>query len=184
MTTFYTDSDLIGAGEFVEAEVSLGTEFTVPAGDITRLRWRWPTVAPLVTPQMRLYTVAGTLLATIPFDTTTLDVWNWATPGSPISVSAGTYVVAVNTTRYPAKSGFFSGGSIVRGDITGVRGRFASGVAFPNNNSTATYFPDMDFTVASSGLAVSVWNGSTEVSGAVTVYNGTTEVAAFVEQVT
>lgn len=145
MTTFYTDADLVGYGEFVEAQVSLATEFTLPAGTISRFRWHFPAVAPSVTPAIRLYNAAGTLLASVPLDTTVLDGWNWATPGAPIAVAAGTYRATVATTRYPARSGFFSA-PITRGDITAVQGRFTSGDTAPTNASTAAYFVDVDFT--------------------------------------
>lgn len=146
MATFFTDADLTGAGEFVEGEVWLATEFTVPDGTAT-FRWRWPAVAPVVTPQIRVYNAGGTLVAgPISFDSTTTSAWNTAGVGSPVSLSAGTYRVVVNTTRYPARSGFFSGGSITRGDITGVQSRFGSPGSAPTSTSTATYFVDIDFT--------------------------------------
>lgn len=145
MVTFWTDADLVGHGEFVEAQVSLATEFTLSAGSISRFRWHFPAVAPSVTPAIRLYNAAGALVASVPFDTGTLDAWNWATPGSPISVTAGTYRATVTTTRYPALSGFFSG-PITRGPITAVQGRFTSGDAAPTSASTAAYFVDVDFT--------------------------------------
>lgn len=146
MATFFTDADLTGAGEFVEPEVWLATEVTVPDGTAS-FRWRWPAIAPVVTPQIRVYDAGGTLVAgPISFDTTTTSAWNTAGSGSPVSLSAGTYRVVVNTTRYPARSGFFSGGSITRGDITGVQSRFGSPGSAPTSMSTATYFVDVDFT--------------------------------------
>jgi hypothetical protein len=168
VATFFTDSDLTGAGEFVEGEVSLATEFTLPGGTIARFRWRWPTIAPGVTPAIRLYDAGGSTVATVSFDTTTLDAWNWATPGAPISIAAGTYRATVNTTRYPALAGFFGGGPITRGDITAVQGRFASGVAAPTSTSTASYFVDVDFTktpdVAPTGIAVAAGLGQPAVA--------------------
>ena len=173
MTTFYTDADLIGAGEFVEAEVWLATEYTVAAGTAT-FRWRWPAVAPAVTPQIRVFDSGGTLVAgPISFDSSTLSAWNTAGAGSPVALSAGTYRVTVNTTRYPALSGFFSGGSITRSGITGVQSRFGSPGTAPASTSTAAYFVDIDFTpsgtgAAPNGLAVPVALGSPTV-GAVGV---------------
>jgi hypothetical protein len=148
-STFYTDSDRSGAGEFLEAEVSLATEFTVPAGKIHRFRWPFPALSPSVTPQIRLYDASGTLVAgPFSFDSTTLSSWNWATPSSPISVSAGTYRATVNTTRYPAKSGFFSSGSVIRGSVTAVQGRFGSGVVAPTSTSANSYLVDIEFAAA------------------------------------
>jgi hypothetical protein len=160
VATFYTDSDLTGAGEFVEPEVWLATEFTVPDGNAT-FRWRWPAVAPAVTPTIRVYDAGGTLVAgPISFDSTTLSAWNTAGAGSPVSLSAGTYRVVVNTTRYPALGGFFSGGSITRGSITGVQSRFGSPGSAPSSVSTATYYVDIDFstgaTSATAALSVTV----------------------------
>lgn len=167
MATFFTDGDLSGAGEFVEGEVSLATEFTLPGGTIARFRWRWPTIAPGVTPAIRLYDAGGSTVATVSFDTATLDAWNWATPGAPISIAAGTYRATVNTTRYPALGGFFAS-PITRGDITGVQGRFTSGVAAPTSTSTASYFVDVDFTktpdVAPTGIAVAAGLGQPTVA--------------------
>lgn len=172
MTTFFTDSDLTGAGEFVEAEVWLATEFTVPAGAAT-FRWRWPAVAPVVTPTIRVYDSGGTLVAgPISFDTTTLSAWNYAGAASPVALSAGTYRVVVNTTRYPALSGFFSGGSITRGSITGVQSRFGSPGSAPSSTSTAAYFIDIDFTPTMSlspgGIEVPVTLGAPTASFAAT----------------
>lgn len=151
-TTFYLDSDRVGAGEFLEPEVSLATEYDLPSGDIHRFRWPFPAVTPTVTPQMRLYNAAGTgLIVPVSFDTSTLSGWNWATPASPISVSAGVYRATVNTTRYPARSGFFSGGPIVRNGITAVQGRFGSGIVAPTSAATASYLTDIDFTANSGG---------------------------------
>lgn len=152
---FYTDADRIGAGEFVEGVVTLATQFTVTDGQIDYCRWPFPTVTPGTLPFMKVYSGAGSLLATIAFDTTTLDAWNSATPGSPIVVSAGTIKVAVITPRYTARTGFFSGGSITRSGITAVQGLFTSGDANPTSTSTASYLADLGFT-ASGGSAVTV----------------------------
>lgn len=150
MATFYADSDLAGAGEFVEPEIWLAGEFTVPAGTAS-FRWRWPAVAPVVTPQVRVFNASGALVAgPIAFDSSTLSAWNTAGANSPIALSAGTYRVTVNTNRYPARSGFFSGGSITRGFITGVQSRFGAVGNAPASTSAATYFIDIDFTPSSS----------------------------------
>jgi hypothetical protein len=130
VATFFTDLEASGGGEFLDT-AEVGIRYTLPAGTINYLRVYWPAVAPSGTPVMRLWDSGGTLLQTISFDTTTLSAWNNATPGSPIAVSAGTYYVSWGTTRYKAISGFFSGGSITRGSITAVEGRFATVGSFP-----------------------------------------------------
>jgi hypothetical protein len=165
VATFFTDLEASGGGEFLDT-AEVGIRYTLPAGTINYLRVYWPAVAPSGTPVMRLWDSGGTLLQTISFDTTTLSAWNNATPGSPIAVSAGTYYVSWGTTRYKAISGFFSGGSITRGSITAVEGRFATVGSFPSGTSAAGYVADLDFTptggggAAPSGLAVPVTLGS------------------------
>lgn len=172
MTTFLTEADFAsGTGETVESEVWLALEFTVPAGDINFLRWRWPAGAISVTPLMRLFNAGGTALeiggtgvTTLAFDTSTADQFNSATPASPFAVSAGTYRATVNTTRYIFKSGFFSGGPVVRGDITGVQSRFGSPGSAPTSTSTTLYGPDIDFTAASSPTPIAVGDAGSVVS--------------------
>lgn len=187
MTTFYDDSDLTGAGTFEESVVSLATDFDLPAGTINRFRARWAADnAPSNTPAIRLYDATDAVLATVPFDTTDLGAWNWATPDDPIHVAAGRYRPAENTTRYVAKGGFFAGGPITRGDITAVQGRFAGGVAAPGSTSTATYYVDIDFTADGdepAGLAVTVWDGAAEQPATLTVWNGAAEVDALVDEI-
>lgn len=168
MTTWFTDADLSGAGEFVEAEVWLATEFTVPAGTAS-FRWRWPTLAPTVTPVIRVYSAGGTLVAgPISFDSTTVDTWNTAGAGSPVALSAGTYRVVVNTTRYPAKGGFFAS-SITRNGVTGVQSRFGSPGSAPTSTSTATYYVDIDFTASGGASPALVDTAAATDSLAVTV---------------
>lgn len=146
MTTFYTNAEWSAPSETTEPEVWLATEFTVPAGTAT-FRWRWPAVAPVVTPTIRVYDSGGTLVAgPISFDTTTLGVFNYAGAASPVALSAGTYRVTVNTNRYVFLAGFFTSGSITRGDITGVQSRFGSPGSAPASTSTASYGVDIDFT--------------------------------------
>jgi hypothetical protein len=148
--TFFTDADLTGSGEFVEAEVWLATEFTVSVAGTATYRWRWPTVTPSVTPQIRVFDAGGTLVfGPYSFTSSTLDAWNPAGTGD--AWTAGTYRVTVNTTRYPAVTGFFSGGSITRGSVTGVQSRFGSPGSAPTSTSTAAYFVDVDFTTAAAG---------------------------------
>lgn len=161
MAFFFTDSDLAGSAETAEAEVWLATEFTVPAGTAAKFRWRFPAVASGVTPLIRLFNAGGTALeiggtgvTTIGFDTSTNDAWNNATPPSPVALSAGTYRVTVNTTRYIFVAGFFSGGSITRGDVTAVQSRFGSPGSAPASTSNTLYTPDIDFASGSSSPAL------------------------------
>lgn len=175
MTTFFTDSDLTGSGEFVEAEVWLATKFTIPSGLVTP-RWRWPTVASAVTPKMRIFDSGGTLVngTVYDFDTTTLDAWN----SSPqISLSAGTYRFTINTTRYVAKSGFFSGGSVTRGEITGVESNFGSPGSAPTSTSTATYFIDIDLVTTLTATTTMAATEAMTASGTV-VYPADVTMAA------
>lgn len=145
MATFFTDADAAAAGEFVEPEVLVATEFTIVDSTVTP-RWHWPNVAPTVTPQIWIYNAAGTLQNggnPLPFLTSTLGAWNSC---SSLSLGAGTYRVAVNTNRYPAVVGFFSGGPVTRSGITAIQGRFgptgAAPPSVPGNGSA--YLVDLD----------------------------------------
>ena len=146
MATFYTDADLAGAGEFSDPEITLATEFAVPDGNVNWLRWRCPSITPSVTPAFRIYDASNNLVSTVALDGAVVtSAWNQGTPVSPIALAAGTYRASINTTEYLARSNFFSGGPIVRGDITGVQGRFANGIAAPGGASNSAYFIDIDF---------------------------------------
>lgn len=149
MTNFFTDTDLTGAGEFLESGVTLtlSDEFTLPACTINWIRSRFPTIAGGALPKPRIYDSGGSaIFSATTFDTSADDAWNQATVG--LSVSAGTYRVAqVVLSRYMAKSGFYSGGSVTRGSITGNRGMFANGDTAPTSASTASYLMDVDITV-------------------------------------
>lgn len=156
MTTYYDDTDLTGSGEFAEPTVTLSTEFTVGDGTANSIRARFPALAG-ATVLGRIYNASNTLLfSASSFDTTTADAWNSATISGGLALSAGTYRVCQVVTRYIAKGGFFSGGAITRGSITGNRGMFDSGDVAPTQASTATYFVDWDFTAGGGGSAITV----------------------------
>lgn len=149
MTYFYDDTDLSGAGNFDDvANVGERFQCSVPK-DAVRFRWyAAPNVAVGGTPAIRLFDNSGSLLATIPFDgPIVLDSWNTATPASPISIPANTLRwMAVNTTRYIAKS-FYAGGSVTRGAVTQTTGNFAAGSSTPNpptSTTTVTFYVDVD----------------------------------------
>jgi hypothetical protein len=175
VTTFFGDAEAAGGGEFVDT-AEVGIRFTLPAGTINSLRVWWPAVAPGGAPVMHLWDGAGTLLQTISFDTTALSGWNNATPASPIAVTAGTYYVSWGTTRYKAILGFFSGGSVTRGSIIAVEGRFSTTLgAFPSSTSSAAYVADIDFTASGGGSTV---NGTASITGAGTVTAAAVQGAA------
>lgn len=144
MVTYFLDSDLSGAGEFAEATVTLALRVTVPAGTFTYVRARFPAVAG-DTPLARIYNASNTLLFSGSFDTTAADNWNNATISGGLHVAAGTYKICKVVTRYIAKSGFFSGGAVVRGVISADAGLFTSGDAAPSNTSAAAYIVDANF---------------------------------------
>lgn len=139
--TFYTETDFEGHGEFVEGTVSLGVTATCDTA-MEAVGWWFPAVAPSGPVKARVYSPAGTLLASVDaFDTTTLDAPNIATLPDPLP--AGTYRVCIVTpNRYVAKASFFAGGSITRGGITLGPSYFGSGDAFPNtvSGNSATYY--------------------------------------------
>lgn len=165
MTTFFTDPEAAGGGEFLDT-AEVGIRFTLPAGTINSFRVYWPAVAPGGTPVVNFWNAGGTLSQTVSFDTTTLSAWNSATPTTPIVVSAGTYYVSWGTTRYKAITGFFAGGSVTRGSITAVEGRFASVGSFPSSTSSAAYVVDLDFTASGGGSTV---NGAATATSASTL---------------
>lgn len=145
MTAFFTDDDLAGSADFSEAELQVATEYTVISAGTATFRWRWPSTNPSVTPRIRVYNDAGTAIAgPLNFATSVLGEWNSAT--GTVDLTAGTYRASVNTTHYPAVAGFFTGGPVVRGQITGVQSRFGATGSAPSSTSTAAYFVDMDFT--------------------------------------
>jgi hypothetical protein len=156
VTNFFTDTDLSGAGEFLESGVTLtlSDEFTLPACTINWIRSRFPAIAGGALPKPRIYDATDTaIFSAATFDTSTDDAWNQATVGQ--SVSAGTYRVAqVVLSRYMAKSGFYSGGAVTRGSITANRGMFTTGDAAPTSASTASYLMDVDITTGGSAITI------------------------------
>jgi hypothetical protein len=143
MTTwFHTDADLAGAATFDEPEIALATRFNVPDGTYL-FRWRSGSAPPSNTPQIRIWNEASGLVAG-PLDFTTAISANAWHETTGVALTAGTYRVAVNTTRYLARTGFYSGGSVVRDGVTGISGMFgASPTSAPGTSSTATYFLDI-----------------------------------------
>jgi hypothetical protein len=141
---FYTDADLVGAGEFGEdeGELALATEFTVPAGTY-QFRWRRPAATVEVTPTIRVWDNDGNLVGG-PFGFATAVADSWVVTSATLALLAGTYRIAVNTDAYVAKGGFFTGGSVTRDGVTGVRALFGtSPTSRPSTASTSTYFIDM-----------------------------------------
>lgn len=152
MTTFLTDADFSGAPAAQEAEVWLTCRYTVGTDGTAIPRWRWPALQPSVTPVMRIFSTSGTLLAgPIAFNSTTLGQFNSA--GTGVDLPAGTYDFTVNTTHYTYILNFFAGGSVTRGAITGVQGRFSSPGTAPSLGTVTNtiYGPDFDWTPAGSG---------------------------------
>jgi hypothetical protein len=149
VTTFFDDSDLIGAGETTEGEVELASEFTIPAATVTP-RWRWPAVTPLVTPTIKVWDDGGSQVGSPrSFLSTSLDAWNSV---ASVALAAGTYRFSVNTNRYVFKLNFAGGGPVTRGSVTYVQGRFGSPGSAPTSTSTATYFIDIDVVPDDGGL--------------------------------
>lgn len=176
--TFHTDAEALGLSQYVEGEVTLGEEYLLPAGTISRCRWAFPPDPQNsgVVPVLKIYKSDNSILATIPFDTTVADAWNWATPGAGIVIPGGTYRVAVNTTKYKAFLNFYAGGPVTRSPITGNRGCFTGGQAAPATTSNHAYLLDLDFTPASASPTVKYWDGSTEITVAsVKVWDGSVE---------
>lgn len=146
VTTFHVDADLVGAGQFDDggAEIAVATEFTVPSGDYY-FRWRHPSATPTVTPRLRVWDASNNLVAgPLAFTTLTPDTWVETSQSALVTLTAGTYRAAVNTTHYVARTGFYTAGSITRSGIIGVRGVFGSSpTSAPATGSTATYLVDI-----------------------------------------
>ncbi len=149
MTNFHTDDDLAGAQQFPadEGVLQLATEMTVGVAGTARFRWYFPNIAPGVTNVIRVWDAGGTLHAgPLTFQTTTPGQWN-TTAGSAIAMPVGTYRITVTTDRYVARTGFYTGGAITRGDLTGIASRVGTSTSeAPATSSTATFFVDIDFT--------------------------------------
>lgn len=141
MTAFFTDLEASGAGEFLDT-AGVGVRYTITSGTVTP-RIFFPAIAPGGSQTVKIYSTAGALLHSLTLATTNLDAWN--STSTSASLAAGTYDVIWSTTRYKAISGFFSGGSVTRGNITGVTGKFNPTLdAAPNNDTTAAFMVDID----------------------------------------
>jgi hypothetical protein len=157
MVTFFGDVEAAGAGEFLDT-AGVGIRYTIPAATVTP-RIYFPAVAPAGSLTVRIYSTGGALVAgPLSLTSTNLSAWNST---SSVVLAAGTYDVIWSTTRYKAISGFFSGGSITRGSITAVGGRFGTPDNAPTNNSTAGFVVDID--VVASGTSFNqdysfLWN--------------------------
>jgi hypothetical protein len=142
-TYFHTDADLSGAGQFDDGgtELAIASEFTLPDGTYV-FRWRHPSTVPSVTPVVRVWNEANVLVLG-PLAFTALAVDSWCETAQA-TLPAGTYRVAVNTTHYVARTGFYAGGPVTRGTVTGTRGVFgASPTSAPGGTSTASYLVDV-----------------------------------------
>lgn len=148
VTTFHTDDDLTGAQQFgPESNTELATEYTVGVDGTATFRWRYPGNLPSVTPTLKVWNASGVQVGeTLSFTSGGLNTWVVTPAGTPITLTAGTYRVSVNSTHYVARVGFYAGGPITRGDITGNRGMFGDAGSAPGTGSTASYLVDMDFT--------------------------------------
>jgi len=147
MVNFFEDADLAGAQQFPadEGTLQLATEMTFAVSGTCRFRARFANLALGVTPQIRVWNAADELVAgPLSFSTTTPGQWN-ITSGAKTALPAGTYRITFQTDRYVAVVGFFAGGPIVRGDITGITSRVGtSTIAPPTTVSTAAFFADVD----------------------------------------
>lgn len=151
MVNFYTDDDLAGASQFPpdEGTLQLATEMTFAKDGTTKFRARFANLALGVTPQIRVWDAGDQLVAgPLSFATTTPGAWN-ITSGSRVALPAGTYRITFQTDRYVARTGFYAGGPITRGDITGITGRVGTSAAAPPATvSTAVFYADVEDWIA------------------------------------
>ena len=154
---------------------ALGTRIrTAVAGTVLGVRWYFPSTVPTSAPVGGLYRrtsdAAGTLLGSVTFSGYTAGAWCSQLFASPVPVTAGDDLVAVVYTpnHYVASGGFFTGTSVVSGDLTAPaddaatparNGKFitpVAGIAYPTNSfNGGCYFADLLFAadVALTGTA-------------------------------
>lgn len=177
--SFYTDADLIGAGDSDDATgLTLGDvmKFDV-SGTVTDIRFRSNALSS-GTYIGALFPVTGNdppasppaELAQATFGAITGGAWNTvALPAGGVAVSAGVpYRPAVYTAvgKYVAKSGFHLAGDVTRGHITALGNgssaggftvangtfNYATGLSYPSSQfGAATYFVDLVFVPDASG---------------------------------
>jgi hypothetical protein len=144
---------------------ALGTRIhTAVAGTVLGVRWYFPSTVPTSAPVGGLYRrtsdAVGTLLGSVTFSGYTAGAWCTQLFASPVPVTAGDDLVAVVYTpnHYVASGGFFTGTSVVSGDLTAPaddsvtparNGKFVTpvaSIAYPTNSfNGGCYFADILF---------------------------------------
>ena len=129
----------------------LGMKFSsAKSGSVTAIRY-FKAASDTGTHTGRIWSAAGTLLASATFNGETASGWQEQALATPLTISANTtYVVSVNVTNNFA---FTNGGlatSIVNGDLSsvadGANGVFGSPSAFPTSSfQNSNYFRDIVF---------------------------------------
>jgi hypothetical protein len=144
---------------------ALGTRIiTAVAGTVLGMRWFFPSTVPTSAPVGGLYRrtsdASGTLLGSVTFSGYTAGAWCTQLFASPVPVTAGDDLVAVVYTanHYVASGGFFTGTSVVSGDLTAPaddsvtparNGKFVTpvaSIAYPTSSfNGGCYFVDVLF---------------------------------------
>ena len=177
----------------------MGTKFSSDiAGKITQIHWRSPLNSPggynsAVLPiKAQLWKFdENAIVGSGTFTSLLGNQWEHLTVDWDIEPGVN-YMYSIITDRYTATPHYFDS-PITSGHITAPTsaGKFRDqGISIeltvpPSDSFNAGgYFLDFDFVPASSGLLVSVWNGTSELEvESVSVWNGTSEVPAVVDSV-
>jgi hypothetical protein len=140
------------------SDVTVGTVFKSDnAGHVTKISF-YKAAANTGLHIGKIWDMAGSLLATVPFNSETSSGWQHQTLVAPVAVSAATdYVVSVHCPNghYSINNNFFGVQydnaemhGPASGAVTDGNGRFAAGDAFPNGAFQASlYWVDMEVTV-------------------------------------
>lgn len=150
------------------SQYTLGTVIRAAvAGQVTHGRWRFPDTLPSGAVEFVLYdNDLRTELARATFSSPVAGAWNTVVLPSPVSLSAGQYVVAAVDTpdRYVATSGFFASSGLTNGNLSApATGADPEGIgngrfivledAYPANAGSC-YFVDVVFEPSVGGQSV------------------------------
>jgi hypothetical protein len=178
------------------AAVELGVKFRAAQdGVITGVRF-YKGTGNTGTHVGKLWTSAGTLLASATFSGETSTGWQQVNFPSPVAITANTTYVAsyyAPAGHYAADNGVFASSGVTRGPLTalqdGVSGgnavyRYGTGGGFPNNTyQSSNYWVDVVFNTSAQDTTAPTVSARSPAPGATGVSVGTTVTATFNEDV-
>jgi hypothetical protein len=189
-TSIFTSQTPVLGNQNDAVTQNIGTVFSSSAnGNVTHIRWFFPTVLPTGTVIGALYSWTsdglGTLISQANFVAPVAGTWNTTALPSAVPITAGTFYVAVVFTqdRYVATGGFFNGTSVTNGTLTAPaddtvtprrNGKFlqsAPGLAYPTSFFNGNcFFVDVVFeeaggnAVSPDGITVTINLGAPSVT--------------------